>query len=128
MDTIRDWGYAPEYAAYSIALLDLESPDDFVIATGDGHTVRDLVSRAFALVGLDWHKHVHVDENLVRRSEQVPSIGNSAKLERAVGSRPQMKFNDILQILLAHDLRSLGCAVPFESPAPRLSISTPYHR
>src|ERR1022692_349175 len=61
LDTIRDWGYAPEYAALSVALLDLDRPDDFVVATGEGHTVRDLVSQAFALVDLDWQKYVQVD-------------------------------------------------------------------
>jgi GDPmannose 4,6-dehydratase len=126
LDTIRDWGYAPEYAALSVAMLDLERPDDFVVATGEGHTVRDLVSHAFGLVGLDWQKHVQVDESLVRRSEQVPSIGNSAKLERAVGAAPRVRFNEVLRILLAHDLRSLGCAVPFDAPDPALSVPPPH--
>jgi GDPmannose 4,6-dehydratase len=117
LDTIRDWGYAPEYAALSVALLDLDRADDFVIATGEGHTVRDLASSAFALVDLDWQKYVHVDTSLVRPSEQVPIVGNSAKLERAIGAAPRVKFGEVLRILLAHDLRSLGCAVPFDSPS-----------
>lgn len=117
-ETVRDWGYAPEYAALSVSLLDLDAPDDFVIATGNGHTVRDLVSGAFALVGLDWQKHVHVDSTLMRRSERVPIVGDSRKLERVLGAKPQVKFDSILRILLAHDLRSLGCDVPFASPDP----------
>ncbi len=117
LDTVRDWGYAPEYAALSVALLDLNTPGDFVIATGEGHTVRDLVSNAFGLVGLDWQKYVYVDASLVRRSEQVPIVGNSAKLERALGAAPRIKFDQVLRILLAHDLRSLGCAVPFDTPS-----------
>src|SRR5450432_2253763 len=68
LETIRDWGYAPEYAALSIAVLDSETPGDFVIATGEGHTVRELVTKAFGLVGLDWEKYVRVDTTLVRRS------------------------------------------------------------
>jgi GDPmannose 4,6-dehydratase len=106
-------------------MLELERPDDFVVATGEGHTVRDLVSGAFGLVGLDWQKYVQVDESLVRRSEQVPSIGNSAKLERAVGAAPRVRFNEVLRILLAHDLRSLGCAVPFDTPDPALPVPPP---
>jgi GDPmannose 4,6-dehydratase len=116
LETIRDWGYAPEYAALSIALLDLDRPDDFVIATGDGRTVGDLVTQAFGLVGLDWEKYVRLDASLVRQSERAPLIGNCAKLERALGCKPRVKFDEILRILLAHDLRSLGCEVPFACP------------
>jgi GDPmannose 4,6-dehydratase len=114
LDTVRDWGYAPEYAALSLALLELDAPDDFVLGTGEGHTVRDLVSGAFALVGLDWTKYVRVDSDLVRPSESVPIIGNSAKVKRVLGRTPQVKFDATLRILLAHDLASLGQEVPFE--------------
>lgn len=118
LEAARDWGYAPEYAALSIAILDLDEPDDFVVATGVSHTVRELVSKAFGLVGLDWEKFVHVDSTLVRRSEQVPIVGDSAKLKRTMGKAPEVTFDSILQILLAHDLRQLGCGVPFTSPDP----------
>jgi len=120
LDTVRDWGYAPEYASFSVKILDLDTPDDFVVATGEGHTVRDLVSRAFELAGRDWQKHVRVDEKLLRPSEQLPIVGNSSKLERALGRRPETKFESVLRILLAHDLASLGCKVPFESPDARV--------
>lgn len=118
LDTVRDWGYAPEYAALSLALLELDAADDFVIATGEGHTVRDLVSGAFALVGLDWTRYVRIDDELVRPSEPLPIIGNSAKLKRALGSGAQVKFDTVLRILLAHDLASLGQEVPFERAEP----------
>lgn len=121
LETVRDWGYAPEYAALSIALLDLDASDDFVIATGTGHTVRDLVSRAFDLVGLPWERHVRVDATLVRRSEQVSLVGDSAKLKRTLGRAPEVRFETILKILLAHDLAEVGCEVPFEVPAANLS-------
>lgn len=116
LDTVRDWGYAPEYAALSVRLLDLDTPDDFVVATGEGHTVRDLVSRAFGLVGLDWQKHVRVDTALVRPSEQTPIIGNTAKLKRALDVGPRVRLDAILRILLAADLRLVGCPVPFVVP------------
>ncbi|HVV49927.1 MAG TPA: GDP-mannose 4,6-dehydratase [Polyangia bacterium] len=117
LETVRDWGYAPEYASLAIAMLDLDAPDDFVVATGVGHTVRDLVSRAFALVDLDWEKYVRVDTTLVRRSEQVPIVGNSAKLRRILGTSPVIEFESILKILLAHDIARLGARAPFASPA-----------
>jgi GDPmannose 4,6-dehydratase len=119
LDTVRDWGYSPEYAALSIDILDLAEPEDFVVATGEGHTVRELVASAFGLVNLDWERHVRVERGLVRPSEQLPIVGNSAKLERAVGRRPAVKFDEILRILLAHDITALGCKVPFTYPDAR---------
>jgi GDPmannose 4,6-dehydratase len=114
LDTVRDWGYAPEYAALSVAVLDLDVADDFIVATGEGHTVRDLVAGAFGLVNLDWRKFVRVDKGLLRPSEQLPIVGNCAKLERALGKKPRVRFDAVLRTLLAHDLESMGCAVPFE--------------
>lgn len=116
LDTVRDWGYAPEYAALAVALLDLDRPGDFVVANGEGHTVRELVSGAFRLVGLDWQEHVDVDTSLVRRSESVPIVGDSSRLKAALGRSPAVKFDAILRLLLAHDLRSLGQQVTFELP------------
>ena len=116
LDTVRDWGYAPEYAAFAVALLDLPAADDYVVATGQGHTVRDLVSHAFGLVGLDWQKHVRVDATLVRVSEQVPIVGKSAKLQRTLGVAPRVTFDAVLRTLLAHDLKAAAQTVPFEVP------------
>jgi GDPmannose 4,6-dehydratase len=124
LDTVRDWGYAPEYSAFSVALLDLDRADDFVVATGEGHTVRELVSRAFGLVGLDWEAHVRIDTGLVRPSEQIPIVGNTAKLRRTLGAAPEVKFETILRILLAHDLAAMGCEVPFDAPDPAAVFAT----
>ncbi len=118
LDTVRDWGYSPEYAALSIGLLERAPPGDFVIATGKGWSVRALVARAFELVGLDWEKHVRVDEGLVRQSEQVPLIGQTTKLRLALGRSPVIDAEGVLRIILAHDLTQAGCAVPFEASAP----------
>jgi GDPmannose 4,6-dehydratase len=123
IETVRDWGYSPEYAAISIAMLDLDRADDFVVATGVGHSVRELVTEAFQLVGLDWQKYVRIDTTLVRRSEPVPLVGNSGKLNDALGSGPQVQLDQILRILLAHDLRQAGCAVPFSSPDAEVDVS-----
>jgi GDPmannose 4,6-dehydratase len=118
LETVRDWGYAPEYASLSIDMLDLDAADDFVVATGEGHTVRELVSRAFSLVGLDWQKYVRLDQQLVRPSESVPILGDASKLKAALGAAPSVRFDTILRLLLAHDLEALHCEVPFERPAP----------
>jgi GDPmannose 4,6-dehydratase len=125
LDTVRDWGYAPEYAALALALLDLDKPDDYVIATGEGHTVRDLVSGAFGLVGLDWKKYARIDDDLVRPSEPVPIVGNSAKVKRVLGASAQVKFDAVLRILLAHDLAALGQEVPFDRAEPSFGVPAP---
>jgi GDPmannose 4,6-dehydratase len=117
LETIRDWGYAPEYAELAIDLLRQERADDFVVATGEAHTVRELVSTAFRLVGLDWEKYVHVDTSLVRRSEAVPIVGDAGKLKRKLGRGPSIKFESVLRLLLANDLRALGRDAPFAVPA-----------
>ncbi len=85
--------------------------------------MRELVTKAFGLVGLDWEKYVRVDTTLVRRSEQVPIVGNSGKLERTIGRGPRVRFESVLEILLAHDLRLLGCEVPFATPEPNVSAA-----
>jgi GDPmannose 4,6-dehydratase len=114
LETVRDWGWAPEYAELAIAILEAERPDDFIVATGEGHSVRELVQLAFGLVSLDWQKYVRVDESLVRPSEPAPLIGDSSKLRRVVGRGPDVKLDAVVRRLLAHDLQSLGISpVPF---------------
>jgi GDPmannose 4,6-dehydratase len=117
LDTIRDWGWAPEYAEIAIAILEHDRADDFVVATGEGHTVRDLVRLAFDLLGLDWERYVRVDEKLVRTSEPAPLVGNSTKLKSAINRAPELRLDRVVRLLLAHDLRELGLPVPFEVPA-----------
>ena len=78
--------------------------------------MHDLVSQAFGLVALDWQKCVR-STALVKRSESVPIVGDSAKLRRVLGAAPKVTFESILKILLANDLKQAGCAVPFAVPA-----------
>jgi GDPmannose 4,6-dehydratase len=116
LETTRDWGYAPEYAAIAVDLLDLEEPGDFVVATGEGHTVRELVATAFGLVGLDWQTYVQADTTLVRRSESVPIVGDASRMRQVLGRSPVVHFDAIVRLLLAHDLRTLGRDVSFSAP------------
>ena len=87
LDTVRDWGWAPEYASLAIAILDQERPDDFVVATGEGHSVRQALELTFGLMSLDWQEHLRVDESLVRPSEPAPLIGNSEQAAPRGGAR-----------------------------------------
>jgi GDPmannose 4,6-dehydratase len=113
LDTVRDWGWAPEYAGLAIAILEQERPDDFVVATGEGHSVRQAVELTFGLLSLEWQKYVRVDKSLVRPSEPAPLIGNCDKLRRIVGRAPELKLDAVVRRLLVHDLRTVGAAVPF---------------
>jgi GDPmannose 4,6-dehydratase len=119
LDTVRDWGFGPEFANVAVQLLTLPTPDDFVVATGQGHSIEQMVQRAFELVNLSWRDHVHVESSLMRSSEPAPLIGNSEKLRRR-GIAITLGFEEVLRLMLAHDLRREKLPVPFELP------ETPY--
>jgi GDPmannose 4,6-dehydratase len=116
LETVRDWGWAPEYAELAISLLEIDRADDYVVATGEGHSVRELVHRVFGLLSLDWEKHVRVDDTLVRTSEPAPLIGNPAKLRRVLGRAPELKLDAVVRLLLRHDLAEVGMDAPFDAP------------
>jgi GDPmannose 4,6-dehydratase len=121
LDTVRDWGFAPEFAGFAVDILGHREADDFVVATGEGHRVGELVEQAFRLVGRDWRNHVRVESTLVRPSEPAPLVGNPAKLERLLGRRAQVRFESLLRIMLAHDLRLEGAPVPFSAEMPAIT-------
>jgi GDPmannose 4,6-dehydratase len=108
LEAQRDWGYAPEYVEAMWLILQAETPDDFVIATGETHSVREFVSLAFAIVGLDWEDHVEVDPRYFRPTEVDRLCGNPSKAAAALGWRPTTTFEDLVRIMLTADLRSAG--------------------
>ncbi len=116
LTTVRDWGFTPEYAKLAVALLELERPEDLVIATGEAHSVGELVAECCSLVGLDWQRHVDVDPKLVRPSEPAPLVGRIDKLHRLALS-VDVRFRELVRIILAHDLKLEGLPVPFEVPS-----------
>lgn len=94
-----DWGYAPDFVEAFHRILALDHPDDFVIATGEAHSVGELVQIAFSRLGLDWKNFVEEDKTLLRKSVTT-RIGNPAKLERATGWRPSVSFARMIEILV----------------------------
>src|SRR4029077_7309895 len=84
----RDWGYAPEYVEAMWRMLQQDTPDDYVVATGEMHTVQELVEVAFGLVGLDWERHIRIDERYFRPTEVDELCGDASKAERVLGWRP----------------------------------------
>lgn len=94
-----DWGYAPDYVDAMIRIVAAERPDDFVIATGETHSVREFVEVAFGLLGLAWEKHVQEDPTLLIRRKQ-PMRGNASKLQALTQWRPSMGFEMMIETIL----------------------------
>ncbi|MCX6780947.1 MAG: GDP-mannose 4,6-dehydratase [Candidatus Magasanikbacteria bacterium] len=114
LDAQRDWGYAPEYVDAMWRMLQQEKPDDFVIATGETHSVEDLVRESFALVGIDdWKKYVQIDPRYYRPTEVDLLIGDASKARRVLGWEPKVKFNELVKIMLREDLKDLSITPSF---------------
>jgi len=104
LDARRDWGYAKEYVEAMWRMLQQPEPDDFVIATGETHSVRELCEVTFGLVGLDWERYVRVDEKYLRPTEVEDLRGDASRAATRLGWRAQTTFRDLLQLMLKHDL------------------------
>lgn len=104
LDAARDWGYAPDYVHAMWLMLQQEEPDDFVLATGKTHTVREFVERAFSSVGLDWKKYVVVDEQFYRPAEIHELRGDASNANERLGWQPKVGFDDLVSRMMARDL------------------------
>jgi GDPmannose 4,6-dehydratase len=101
LDAQRDWGYAKDYVEAMWRIVQLDEPGDYVIATGELHTVRELTEIAFAHVGLDWQAHVHVDDTLKRgQAELHHLVGEAGKAREALGWQPSIGFEDLVRLLV----------------------------
>ena len=107
LDARRDWGYAGDYVEAMWMMLQQPAPDDFVIATGVSHSVRDLVQIAFDRVGLDWQKHVVIDKSQVRPAEVDTLVGDAAKAHKILGWRQKVGFRDLVEMMVDADLARL---------------------
>jgi GDPmannose 4,6-dehydratase len=104
LEAKRDWGFAGDYVEAMWAMLQHGTPDDYVIATGEAHSVREMVELAFAEVGLDWQKHVEIDARYLRPTEVDYLHGDPSKARETLGWRPRMSFKELIQTMVAHDL------------------------
>jgi GDPmannose 4,6-dehydratase len=104
LDARRDWGYAGDYVEAMWLMLQQDSPDDYVIATGETHSVRDLVEIAFAVAGLDWRRYVVVDRTLLRPAEVELLQGDYAKARRQLGWKPTVSFRELIEMMVMADL------------------------
>ncbi len=108
----RDWGHAREYVAAMWMMLQQPQPDDFVIATGETHSVQDLVEIAFGAAGLDWRQYVMRDPDLHRPSEVNLLCGDASKARRILGWTPRINFRELILEMLVHDCQAQGVALP----------------
>jgi len=102
----RDWGYAKEYVEAMWLMLQQEEPDDYVVATGETHSVRELLEEAFSYVGLDWHKHVEIDPRYYRPAEVDVLIGDPTKAKRKLGWEAKIKFKDLVRVMVDADMET----------------------
>jgi GDPmannose 4,6-dehydratase len=107
LDAKRDWGFAGDYVEAMWQMLQQEAPDDFVICTGETHSVREFCELAFGRAGLDYEDHVVVDERFFRPAEVDLLVGDAAKAEAQLGWRPRTRFRQLVEMMVDHDLETL---------------------
>ncbi len=108
LDAKRDWGFAGDYVEAMWLMLQQDEPDDYVIATGETHSVREFVELAFSEVGLNWEKHVVVDQKFVRPAEVELLIGDSSKAKRVLGWKPKVNFEELVKMMVMADVERLS--------------------
>jgi len=114
LDAKRDWGYAPEYVEGIWRILQLDEGDDFVLATGENHTVREFVEAAFAHADLDWKQFVKHDPRYERPAEVDVLLGDASKAKKILGWEPKVRFHQLVQIMVDADMDLLSRQTPRE--------------
>jgi len=107
LDARRDWGYAGDYVESMWLMMQQEKPDDFVIGTGETHTIRELCKTAFGYIGHDWKKYVYVDKRFVRPTETGPLLADAKKARKILGWKPKVGFNELVEMLVDANLARL---------------------
>jgi GDPmannose 4,6-dehydratase len=108
LDAKRDWGYAPDYIEAMWMMLQQPEGDDYVIATGETHSVREFLELSFGMVGLDYEKHVKLDERYYRPTEVDLLIGDATKAKKKLNWTPKVGFRELVRIMVTADLAAAG--------------------
>lgn len=112
LDAKRDWGYAKDYVKAMWLMLQQEQPDDYVIATGETHSVREFLDLAFGYVNLNWQDYVEFDDRYLRPAEVELLIGDSTKAQQKLGWKPSVTFEQLVGLMVEADLKALGQTSP----------------
>jgi GDPmannose 4,6-dehydratase len=105
LDAKRDWGYARDYVEAMWLMMQADEPDDYVIATGETHSVREFVEEAFHCLDLEWRKYVEIDPWYYRPSEVDLLLGDATRARTKLGWEPKVKFKDLVRLMIEHDLK-----------------------
>jgi len=108
LDAKRDWGYTPEYVECMWKMLQNDEPEDFVIGTGEAHSVREFLDEAFSYAGLDTEEHVRIDSRYFRPTEVEELVADPRKVEEKIGWDPKIGFSDLVKIMVDGDMRVVG--------------------
>jgi GDPmannose 4,6-dehydratase len=108
LDAKRDWGYARDYVEAMWLMLQRDTPDDYVVATGETHSVREFLEEAFSHAGLDWHDHVVVDPKYFRPAEVDVLLGDPTKARTALGWKPRVTFKELVRLMVDADMEGQG--------------------
>jgi GDPmannose 4,6-dehydratase len=105
LDARRDWGYAKDYVEAMWLMMQAEEADDYVVATGETHSVREFLDEAFGRLDLDWREHVEVDPRYYRPAEVDLLLGDASKARERLGWQPRVSFRELVRLMVDHDLR-----------------------
>lgn len=122
LDARRDWGHAEDYVRAMWLMLQQDQPDDYVIATGQSHSVREFVERVFGKVGLDWNQHVTIDPRYFRPAEVDFLQGDSSKAKKALGWQPLVGLDDLVDRMVAHDLELANQELTLRAAGHRVAL------
>lgn len=114
LDAKRDWGYAPEYVEAMWLMLQQDKPDDYVIGTGETHSVKEFLEGAFSYLNLDWNEHVEIDPKYFRPTEVEVLKANFTKAKKTLNWTPKITFEDLIKIMVDADLEAIGLSSPGE--------------
>jgi len=108
LEAKRDWGFAPEYVEFMYKMLQNDKPEDFVLGTGETHSVKEFVKEAFSYIDLDWEKYVKVDSRYFRPTEVKELIADSTKAKKTLDWEPKIRFKELVKIMVDADMRKAG--------------------
>jgi len=114
LDSSRDWGYAPEYVEAMWLMLQQDMAGDYIIGTGETHTVKEFLQEAFTYAGIDWHEHVRTDQRYFRPLEVDLLMADASRAKRELGWEPKVKFRDLVRIMVDLDMEAMGLTPPGE--------------
>jgi GDPmannose 4,6-dehydratase len=123
LEAKRDWGYAPDYVAAMWKMLQLEQADDFVIGTGEAHSVREFLQESFGYLDMDWEEYVRIDERYFRPTEVDYLLADYSKARQVIEWEPRVKFRDLVRVMVDADLEMAG----LESPGEGRKILETHH-